>query len=103
MVTEGTEPESKRVLLVDDDYEIIESLRIVLEAKGYEVLVARDGNQGLAMAEREVSHGTGTEATRVAEDASVSIGLHGSIGAIELFDHRPSARRSVVCRQQDLH
>ncbi len=43
----------KRVLLVDDDREIIESLRIALEAKGYEVLVARDGNQGLAMAERE--------------------------------------------------
>ncbi len=43
----------KRILLVDDDREIIESLRIALEAKGYEVLIARDGNQGLAMAERE--------------------------------------------------
>ena len=49
-------PESKgpkRVLLVDDDREIVESLRIALEAKGYEVLIARDGNQGLALAERE--------------------------------------------------
>ncbi len=45
--------ESKRILLVDDDREIIESLRIALEAKGYEVLIARDGNQGLALAERE--------------------------------------------------
>ena len=53
MVTEGAKPDCKRVLLVDDDFEIIESLRIVLEARGYEVLVARDGNQGLAMAERE--------------------------------------------------
>jgi DNA-binding response OmpR family regulator len=43
----------KRVLLVDDDYEIIEAIRHALEAKGYTVLVARDGNQGLAMAERE--------------------------------------------------
>jgi DNA-binding response OmpR family regulator len=43
----------KRILLVDDDREIIESMRIALEASGYEVLVARDGNQGLAMAERE--------------------------------------------------
>lgn len=43
----------KRILLVDDDYEIIESMRVVLEARGYEILVARDGNQGLAMAERE--------------------------------------------------
>ena len=43
----------KRVLIVDDDAEIIESIRYALEAKGHEVLVARDGNQGLAMAERE--------------------------------------------------
>jgi DNA-binding response OmpR family regulator len=43
----------KRVLLVDDDSEIVESVRIALESNGFEVLVARDGNQGLAMAERE--------------------------------------------------
>jgi len=42
-----------RVLIVDDDYEIVESVRYALDAKGCEVLVARDGNQGLAMAERE--------------------------------------------------
>lgn len=52
-------PESagaKRVLIVDDDYEIVDSLRTALGAAGYQVLVARDGNQGLAMAEREVPH-----------------------------------------------
>jgi DNA-binding response OmpR family regulator len=43
----------KRILLVDDDPEIIDTLRYTLEAKGYQVLIARDGNQGLAMAERE--------------------------------------------------
>jgi DNA-binding response OmpR family regulator len=42
-----------RVLLVDDDHEIVESVRYALESSGYDVLVARDGNQGLAMAERE--------------------------------------------------
>ena len=46
-------PAKKRILLVDDDYEIIESMRMLLEAKGYTILVARDGNQGLALAERE--------------------------------------------------
>jgi len=46
-------PRGRRVLLVDDDSEIIESMRTVLESKGYEILVARDGNQGLLMAERE--------------------------------------------------
>ncbi len=45
--------EPKTVLLVDDDNEIIESMRTVLEAKGYKVMVARDGNSGLTVAERE--------------------------------------------------
>lgn len=49
--TSGDGP--KRVLLVDDDAEIIESLRLALESNGYQVLVARDGNQGLALTERE--------------------------------------------------
>jgi DNA-binding response OmpR family regulator len=46
-------PGGKRVLLVDDDTEIVESMRTVLESRGYEILVARDGNQGLMMAEKE--------------------------------------------------
>jgi DNA-binding response OmpR family regulator len=43
----------KRILLVDDDREIVEAMRVALEALDYRILVARDGNQGLAMAERE--------------------------------------------------
>ena len=43
----------KRILLVDDDAEIVESMRTVLESRGYQILVARDGNQGLALAEGE--------------------------------------------------
>jgi DNA-binding response OmpR family regulator len=50
---EGSEKPRKRVLLVDDDREIIESMRIALEAEGHEVMIARDGNQGLALSERE--------------------------------------------------
>ena len=53
MEKEGEKAASKRILLVDDDREIIDSISFALEAKGFEVLVARDGNQGLAMAERE--------------------------------------------------
>jgi DNA-binding response OmpR family regulator len=45
--------QAKRILVVDDDREIVESMRLALEALGYQILVARDGNQGLAMAERE--------------------------------------------------
>ncbi len=43
----------KRILLVDDDEEIVQSLKMALESRGYSILIARDGNQGLAMAERE--------------------------------------------------
>jgi CheY-like chemotaxis protein len=49
----GSKQDSKRILLVDDDAEIVESLRLALESHGFTVLVARDGNQGLALAERE--------------------------------------------------
>ncbi|TWU07858.1 Transcriptional regulatory protein YycF [Stieleria varia] len=42
-----------KILVVDDDIEIIESVRYALEGEGYEVVIARDGNQGLALAEKE--------------------------------------------------
>ncbi len=48
-----TMPAHKTILLVDDDTDIIESMRTVLEGKGYRILAARDGNAGLAVAERE--------------------------------------------------
>lgn len=53
MSDDQREAKRQRVLLVDDDHEIVESVRYALEANGYEVLIARDGNQGLSMAERE--------------------------------------------------
>src|SRR5580704_17309753 len=46
-------PPLRTILVVDDDHEIVESMRTVLENKGFRVLVARDGNAGLMIAERE--------------------------------------------------
>src|ERR1700722_11125645 len=46
-------PALKTILLVDDDNEIIDTMRTVLDGRGYRVLVARDGNAGLTVAERE--------------------------------------------------
>jgi DNA-binding response OmpR family regulator len=48
-----SEAKRQRVLIVDDDQEIVESVRFALEANDFDVLIARDGNQGLAMAEKE--------------------------------------------------
>ena len=58
MAKENDTPEDgstkpKRILIVDDDREIVESVSVALGAAGYDVVIARDGNQGLAMAERE--------------------------------------------------
>lgn len=44
---------AKTILLVDDDPEIIDSMRLALENRGFRILVARDGNMGLTVAERE--------------------------------------------------
>ncbi|MBI3839489.1 MAG: response regulator [Planctomycetia bacterium] len=53
MADEKVPHDRRRVLIVDDDHEIVESVRFALEANGFDVLIARDGNQGLSMAERE--------------------------------------------------
>jgi DNA-binding response OmpR family regulator len=56
MMEEGTGKSSgsvPRVLLVDDDVEIVESMRFALENAGFQVLVARDGNEGIAMIEHQ--------------------------------------------------
>ncbi len=46
-------PQQRTILIVDDDHEILESMRTILENKGFRILVARDGNSGLMIAERE--------------------------------------------------
>ena len=50
---EETAGPARRILLVEDDRESTDALTVALEAAGYQVLVAHDGNQGLAMAERD--------------------------------------------------
>ena len=45
--------DTKTVLVVDDDQEILGAIRAVIENKGYRVLTATDGNAGLSAAERE--------------------------------------------------
>lgn len=49
----GEGAQAQQILIVDDDPDIIESVRFPLERKGYQVFVARDGNQGITIAERE--------------------------------------------------
>ena len=47
----NTKNDTKHVLIVDDDREVVESLRATLLSAGFTVSVATDGNQGIAYAE----------------------------------------------------
>ena len=44
----------KKILLVDDDADLVEANKIVLEANGYSVVTAYNGEDGLKMALQEV-------------------------------------------------
>jgi len=42
-----------KILIVDDDPDFVETTRLVLESKPYEVITAQDGNEGIAKAKQE--------------------------------------------------
>lgn len=44
---------AKKILIVDDDLEIVDTIQTALQANGFTVVFARDGTQGLVMVERE--------------------------------------------------
>ena len=42
----------EKILVVDDDPDILDALTMILEAKGYQVVTARDGVEGLLTSRR---------------------------------------------------
>jgi DNA-binding response OmpR family regulator len=44
---------AEKILTVDDDPDILDALTMILESKGYQVVTARDGVEGLAKVETE--------------------------------------------------
>jgi CheY-like chemotaxis protein len=42
-----------KILIVDDDADIVEAMRLVLEKRGHRVSIAGDGNEGLGKARAE--------------------------------------------------
>ena len=42
-----------KILIIDDDADIVEAMRLVLEKRGYQVTIAVDGNEGLSKARSE--------------------------------------------------
>ena len=47
---------AKKVLIVDDEVDLVETIRFLLEREGYRVLVSGDGEDGLHQAQRENPH-----------------------------------------------
>lgn len=45
---------AKRILVCDDDEMLVDLLQYRLEARGFDVLIARDGGEALAMAEGQL-------------------------------------------------
>ena len=43
----------KKILLIDDDIDFVEAIKIILESKSYDVAVAHDGKEGLKKADAE--------------------------------------------------
>ncbi len=43
----------EKILIVDDDPDLVESMKVVLESKEYEVVVATSGEEGLEATKRE--------------------------------------------------
>ncbi len=46
--------DQKKILVVDDERDIVKALMIRLQSKGYDVIAAFDGAQGLFMANKEI-------------------------------------------------
>ena len=44
---------SKRILVIDDEPELVKAIEIRLKAAGYEILTAHDGKEGLDKAQKE--------------------------------------------------
>ena len=43
----------KRILVVDDDQDIVDSITIMLESQGYEVVPAQSGEEGMRLVEEK--------------------------------------------------
>ena len=44
----------KKILVIDDDIDLVEIIRVTLENEGYEVLDAQSGDRGLALARQDI-------------------------------------------------
>ena len=91
-----------RILVVDDEEDILTTVRHVLELNGFDVLLARDGAEALAVAKREspdliildvmLPGQNGYEISRILKDEIEKGSIHGDIKIIILTARKLDSR-----------
>ncbi len=44
---------AKKIMIIDDDIDLVEAMRIILESAGYEVIDAQEGSKGIEIIKKE--------------------------------------------------
>ena len=96
---------AKKIMIIDDDIDLVEAMRITLESGGYEVIDAQEGNKGYEMLKSEqpdllildVMMGTQDEGFQLAyqirsaaETSDIPIVMVTAVGAQTGFDFDPA-------------
>ena len=76
----------KRILVVDDETDLVDMLKIRLEANGYQVISAYDGRQALEKAQKEIIHHIQNNGSLASVDFKYLINTTRKF-AIPLLDH----------------
>ena len=75
----------KKILLVDDEQDIVETLKFVLEGEGYTCFCAYNGEDGLKLAKEIGTYGGNFGAILIgANDEAVDLFLHKRIRFVEI-------------------
>ena len=80
---------SKKILMIDDDDELVESVKILLEAKGYEFLSAPSSAEGFEMAKKE-------QPSLILLDVMMTLDSDGLDGAVKLKNEKLTADIPVI-------
>ena len=96
---------AKKIMIIDDDIDLVEAMRITLESGGYEVIDAQEGNKGYEMLKSEqpdllildVMMGTQDEGFQLAyqirsaaETSDIPIVMVTAVGAQTGFEFDPA-------------
>ncbi|MEQ8168210.1 MAG: response regulator [Candidatus Eremiobacterota bacterium] len=80
---------SKKILMIDDDDELVESVKILLEAKGYEFLSAPSSAEGFEKAKKE-------QPALILLDVMMTHDSDGLDGAVKLKHEKLTADIPVI-------